>query len=44
MYVKQKGKSVTIQDGKLNSEDTSEHVLSPTEIKNINCMNLSVKK
>jgi len=26
MYVKQKGKSVTVQDGKLNSENFSEHV------------------
>jgi len=45
MYVKQKGKRMTIQDGKLNSEDTSEHVaLSPTEIENVNCTNLSIRK
>jgi len=45
MFVKQKRKRVTVQDGKFNSEDSSEHVaLSPTEIKNINCVNLSVRK
>jgi hypothetical protein len=45
MYVKQKAKRVTEQDGNLNSEDTSKHVLlSPIEMENANCINLSVNK